>query len=294
MMVTDVSPGGKVLILRNASRRGIIGTRPGDDTERDLSWLDWSRPGALSADGEWLLFEEQGQGGGQGYSVYLRKTDGSPAMLLGKGFAVTLSWDGKWALTGPIDTPDRLVFVPRGPGESRTVSFPGFRIQWALFLPDDKRLVLAASEGDHRQRLYLTETSGVTPKPITPEGTDFATALSPDGRLIASSVSGGPAEISPAEGGDRRPVAGSVAGDLITAWSPDGRSLVVGVTIPGGQRLDSIDLATGARRTWKTLMPADRAGLLDLAWVIVSADQRAYVYSYRRHLSTLYQVDGLR
>jgi len=294
MEVSDVSPAGKVLIVRNASRRGIIGTRPGDETERDLSWLDWSRPGALSADGEWLLFEEQGQGGGPGYSVYLRKTDGSPAVRLGTGFAVALSWDGKWALTGPIDTPDRLVFVPRGPGESRTISFPGFRIRFALFLPDDKRLVLAATEGETLQRLYLTDTSGIPPKPITPEGADFTAAVSPDGRQIASSISGGPAEISPIEGGDRRPVAGSLPGDLITAWSPDGRSLLVGVTIPRGLRLDSIDIATGARRPWKTLMPADRAGLLDLAWVVVSADFRAYAYSYRRNLSTLYQVDGLR
>jgi len=294
MEVSDVSPAGKILVVRNASRRGILGTRPGDDTERDLSWLDWSRPGALSADGEWLLFEEQGQGGGEGYSVYLRRTDGSPAVRLGGGYASALSWDGKWALTGPIDKPDRLVFAPRGPGESRTIAFPGFRIQWARFLPDDKRLVLAGSEGDHLPRLYLTDTAGAPPKPITPETIDFTATFSPDGRQIASSIAGGVAEISPIEGGDRRPVAGSVAGDAITAWSPDGRSLLVGVTIPGGTRLDSIDLATGARRPWKTLMPADRAGLLDLAWVVVSADFRAYAYSYRRNLSTLYQVDGLR
>jgi dipeptidyl aminopeptidase/acylaminoacyl peptidase len=62
LVVADVSPAGKVLILRHNARRGITGTRPGDVTERDLSWLDWSVPGALSADGEWLLFGEQGPG----------------------------------------------------------------------------------------------------------------------------------------------------------------------------------------------------------------------------------------
>lgn len=41
-------------------------------------------------------------------------------------------------------------------------------------------------------------------------------------------------------------------------------------------------------------MPADRAGLLDLGFVLLSADARAYVYSYRRVLSTLFLAEGLR
>lgn len=39
---------------------------------------------------------------------------------------------------------------------------------------------------------------------------------------------------------------------------------------------------------------ADRAGLLDLSFILLSSDARSYVYSYRRVLSTLYLVDGLR
>ena len=35
--------------------------------------------------------------GGLSYAVYVRKTDGSPAVLLGEGGAVSLSPDGKWA-----------------------------------------------------------------------------------------------------------------------------------------------------------------------------------------------------
>jgi hypothetical protein len=41
-------------------------------------------------------------------------------------------------------------------------------------------------------------------------------------------------------------------------------------------------------------MPADKAGLLEIGFVAISGDARSYVYSYRRILSTLYQVDGLR
>ena len=41
-------------------------------------------------------------------------------------------------------------------------------------------------------------------------------------------------------------------------------------------------------------MPADRAGLIDVAFLQMTDDARSYVYTYRRFLSTLYYVDGLR
>ena len=294
MVLADVSPSGKALIVRNSARRGLFGTRPGDETERDLSWLDWSRSGALSLDGRWLLFEEQGAGGGQGYSVYLRNTDGSPAVRLGAGYANDLSRDGQWALSASLIEPDRLDILPRGPGEPRTLRLPGFQIIGGQWFPGDQRLLVQASEPGHLTRLYVIDSKGGTPKPISPEGVGFATTISPDGTLVAAMLSGGPAVISPVEGGDPRPVAGSVAGDNPAIWSSDGRALFVVVKAAPGARIDRIDIATGQRTTVRSLMPADRAGLLDIGFILLSTDARSYVYSYRRILSTLYQVDGLR
>jgi hypothetical protein len=68
-----------VLLTRGNDRAGMIGLAPGEAKERDLSWLDWSVPVDLSADGRTVLFGETGEGGGPKYAVYLRKTDGSPA-----------------------------------------------------------------------------------------------------------------------------------------------------------------------------------------------------------------------
>ena len=53
----------------------------------------------LSADGKTAVFTEQGEAGGPGYSVYLRKLDGSAPVRLGEGNALALSPDGKWVLT---------------------------------------------------------------------------------------------------------------------------------------------------------------------------------------------------
>ena len=72
----------------------MIGSPRASPKERDLSWLDWSTPGDLSADGRTVLFAETGEGGGPKYAVYLRKTDNSPAIRLseGIGHGVVAGW----------------------------------------------------------------------------------------------------------------------------------------------------------------------------------------------------------
>ena len=115
----DISREGRVLVARESSKEGIVGLPPGADRERDLSWHDWSRPVDLTADGTAVLFDETGEGGGSAYAVYLRTTDGAPAVRLGDGHALALSPDGKWALSTPHRTPAELVLLPTGAGEPR-------------------------------------------------------------------------------------------------------------------------------------------------------------------------------
>jgi Tol biopolymer transport system component len=294
IVLADISAAGKVLVTMNTGRRGIIGTAPGDETERDLSWLDWSRPGALSADGRWVLFEEQGQGGGPGYSVYLRGTDGSPAVRLGEGSAGDLSPDGKWAATASLTKPDQIVLLPRGAGDARTLPLPGFAVTAVYWTPDGRRLLFVGSEKGDLRRLYAMDVEGGKPRPITPGGVGFATSVSPDSRRVAVTMTYQTPEIYPIDGGEPRPVPGALPGDQPCLWSADGRTLFVWVRTPPDARVDRIDLATGERTTWKTLRPADRAGVLDIGFVQLSGDARSYVYSYRRILSTLYLVEGLR
>ena len=107
LMLLDIAKDGRVLLMRASWRRELIGVSGSDLKERELSWLDYSYPADLSADGKTLLFDEEGGGGalsysksgGLSYAVYIRKTDGSPAVLLGEGGARALSPDGKWVIT---------------------------------------------------------------------------------------------------------------------------------------------------------------------------------------------------
>ncbi len=296
MRLGDVTPAGRTLVMRNMSRRGILALAPGEEVERDLSWLDWSRPGDLSPDGRWLLFDEQGQGGGPGYAVYLRGTDGSPAVRLGAGLSWSLSPDGKWVTALSVSDPHRVFFLPRGAGEARTLDLPSIEIFWIGWLPDGKRLLVSGFEPGKLTRLYVTAENGDGLRPITPEGLGpWGGAVTPDGRQVAVVIGQRPpAFYSIDGGGEPRPIPGSATDDMPLAVTGDGRFLIVGVKERPVARLDRIDLATGQRTLWKRLAPADRAGLLDVSYPLAAPDVGAYVYSYRRVLTTLYEVDGLK
>jgi len=55
-----------------------------------------------------------------------------------------------------------------------------------------------------------------------------------------------------------------------------------------------VDVATGQRTFWKSVEPADPAGIDTIGRVLVSADGKSYVYGYNRTLSDLYLVQGLK
>ena len=59
-------------------------------------------------------------------------------------------------------------------------------------------------------------------------------------------------------------------------------------------RIFGLDLSTGVRTAVKSLMPSDPAGVIRISPVILTPDLKAYAYSYRRTLSDLYVVEGLR
>lgn len=58
-------------------------------------------------------------------------------------------------------------------------------------------------------------------------------------------------------------------------------------------RILRIDTASGRQNIVRELAPTDAAGLIGISPVVLSADAKAYAYSYRRTLSELYVVHGL-
>jgi eukaryotic-like serine/threonine-protein kinase len=294
LTILDVGKEGNVLLTRGNDRAGMIGLAPGEPKEKDLSWLDWSVPGSLSSDGKMILFQEAGEGGGPKYAVYLRNTDSSPAIRLGEGTGLSLSPDGKWALSRLNVTPSPLVLYATGVGEMKRAKEDGLNHIAGAFLPDGKRFVFSGTEPGHGVRLYWESLDEAKPHAFSAEGISSGIALSPDGAYVAARGPDQVVYLYPVAGGDPKRIPGLQPAELATGFTSDGRSVFV---LARGQipaQIFRVDLATGQRTFWKSMEPADSAGIDTIGRVLMSADNKAYVYSYVRTLSDLYLVQGLK
>ena len=90
---------GTALVVTQQTRLGIRGLAPGAKEERELGWFGWSELRDMTPDGRKVVFEEEGDGGGPNYTVYVRDTDGSPPVRIGEGVAKAISPDAKWVVT---------------------------------------------------------------------------------------------------------------------------------------------------------------------------------------------------
>jgi len=294
LTLLDVDRDGHVLLTRGNDRAGIIGLAPGEAKERDLSWLDWSTPGDLSADGRTVLFAETGEGGGPKYAVYLRKTDNSPAIRLSEGIGMALSPDGKWALARPNITPSPLVLLPTGVGEAQPLTHDSINHLWARWLPDGKQLVFLGNETGHGFRLYVESPEEGKPRAISPEGVNPPVVLSAKGDMVAGVGPDHKVYLYPIAGGEPALVSGTEPEEAPVGWSGDGRSLYLFRFGEIPAKVFELELSTGKRKLWKDLVPADAAGIDTIRGITITPDARSYVYGYIRTLSDLYVVEGLK
>ncbi len=303
LVLFDIWHDGRVLLARVGRRREVMTLRDGESKERDLSWLDYSYPADLSADGQTVLFDEEGVGGGVQYgstqeltyAVYIRETDGSPAIRLGEGVADALSPDQKSVIVQTPGTPEQLRLLPTGAGEAQPLTNDSINHQWARWFPDGKRIVFAGNEPGRGVRLYVQDLSSRKPIPISPEGVDAtAFAISPDGQLVVGMGPDQKGYFYPSAGGEPRVVKGLEQGDTPIIWSRDSRSIYLYRTgeVPG--RVYRLDLATGKKSVHKQIVPLDTTGVSTIGPIQVTPDGKTYVYGFHRTLGDLYLVEGLK
>jgi eukaryotic-like serine/threonine-protein kinase len=294
LMIQDVSRDGRLLVTRDNVRSELVGKAVGESRERELTWLDWSLPAVVSPDGKIVLFSESGEGGGAGYSVYIRNLDGSPAVRLGEGNAQDLSPDGQWALAIIHSASDpQLVAYPTGAGEPRVFAKEGLSTYAASFLPDGKQMVITASEAGHGQRIYVRDFAGGKPRALTPEGYSSENIVAPDGKWVVVTGPDRRRYLYSTSGGEPTPIAGLDSDDRLDQRDASGRFLYGHRRGELPSRVFRIDLTTQRREIWRTLMPGDGAGVANLL-PLPTPSGDAYVYNYIRTLSDLYLVDGLQ
>jgi serine/threonine protein kinase len=286
----DTWPDGRLVLAHTDDRAVMVAHADGATSGRDLSWLDASWAADLSDDGRALLFAETGQGGGAESSVYLRGTDGSPAVRLGDGRALALSPDRRWALCAPLAIPaPYLQMLPTGVGEPRRLPDHGlayFTARWV----DDSRIVTLALEAGRRPRLYVMHVAEGEARAVTPEGIE-QWVVSPERSMVAVTGPAAGIQIYPIDGGAPRTVPGTSALEVPMGWAREGL-LVLRRGAPAGQ-IYRVDVATGRQEPWRNVLPGDQAGIMGLVTFSVTPDGQAYAYTWHRALSSLYVASGL-
>jgi hypothetical protein len=290
----DADKGGRWLMTRNDQSRGVMARAAGEQAERDVSWLNQSIPVALSTDGKVILMDDESVLAGPNYSVSIRGTDGSPVVRLGEGLAADLSRDGKWALAIIPSTPPKLVLYSTGAGETRHLDRGNIEFYGSASLfPDNKSILSCGSEPGHPSRCYLQEIAGGASRPLTPPGFDVALA-SPDGKLLAARGGEGRWALIPVAGGEPRELPSITSDDFVAGWSSDGRFILVYRRTQIPTSLERVDPDSGRREPFLRIDPQEKAGLISMGPMVLSADERSYAYGFLRYTSQLYLVETAR
>ena len=238
-----------------------------------------------------VAFSESGEGARGGPIVYLRETNGAPAVTLGQGVYPSFAPDEQ----SVVAVNGSSIFIyPVGPGETKHLSLPHFNIRAAGLLPDGRRIWFNGNEGSHAVRLYLTDIYAATPRALSPEGVQSArvSLVLADKYLAGRSRSG--LRLYPVDGGDSLPVPTAPDEVVSVAGSAaDGRTLfLASLTIPS--KIYRLDVKTGKADVITEAAPPDRAGILGGMIVQMTPDGNSYAYSYPQELSELQWIEGLR
>ncbi len=293
----DIAADGRLLLVAGDSRAEIAGLLGGAARERRYEGWNDDSLGGLSADGELFAGNMQVSTVDGEYAVYVRRADGPSAVRIGYGNVFGMSPDGRWVVTHKLAS-DRsaLTLLPTGAGSPRVVDLGGIvplssGAALATSSSEGRYLAFNGFDGDVGPRIYVLDTDGGAVVPVGPVGTRGA-VISPDGARVASLAPDGRPTVYTVDGGEAAVVASARAGEEPLQWSRDGRSVLVWDRVLPA-RIHRLGLADGTREPLLEVMPSNPAGVL-YGNLLLSPGGEHYVYRYRRDVSTLYLVEGVR
>jgi len=295
----DVSKDGKALLGHHIWAQSVRFASASEPVERELSWLDASTVADISTDGRTLLLNEEGEGAGAGPVVYLRATDGSPAVRLGDGYAFALSSDEKYVLAWNANVggkPATLSLLPTGPGQPTELARGDLALYFSgAFLRDGKKVVFTAVGKDGSWHVYVQAVPGGKPELFRPEQmilTPQTDPVSPDGKYLLARHHGEAVLITLDGSSPDRVLPGlDPQDDRIQQWSKDSRHLYMYRRGERPLKVWLYDIGTGQRQLWKEL-PVDAS--VEGIRVRMTPGGDAWTIEDRSILGQLYLVEGLR
>lgn len=285
----DIAASGRALITNDNSRMLLLAGKSGS-ADKNLSWLNWSLAADISDDGSTVLFSESSTGVNGTTATFLRKLDGSPAVMLGEGLPFALSPDGNWVAALDLKEPPNIVLLPTGVGRPQQLTSNGWDYRRMHWLVHGKALIVTAREPNHQPRLYSLDISNRAMRPLLPEGV-VGGWPSPDGQFLLG-IQNHTFKIYTAAGGEVRSLGKVEDSDLIDKWGADGKSVLIwsGAPMP---RLERMDVVTGKRTPFGEIKPPDTTGVVDFIPLCSTPDGKAHAYSEYRLLTDLFAVSGL-
>jgi Tol biopolymer transport system component len=286
MQLEDVSADGRVLVtgitLHSQVRFGSLSGK----VERDLSWFDYPSGPSLSADGKLMSFSESGEGAGASYGVFVRPTNGDPAVRIADGAISALSRDGTRIAIASGPTAKSILIAPTGPGTPRTIDISKYGLLAFDWFPDNRRLTVVATEQGKPARTYVADTDSGSVTPLTEERVRVPWA-SPDGQWLAGSRRN-ERVLYDVRARATVPLKGSVQDDVTAGWAPDSRSVLVYQAHDNVLQVFRIDVTSGVRSPVATIESADKSGFVQSGDLAIAADGDHYAYDMIRQLSHLY------
>jgi serine/threonine protein kinase len=291
IVMQDVARDGRVLLSTVNSRLGISFLAQ-NGPPRDLAWLDASLMYDLSNDAQSIVFVELSNGQGRNSAIYLRKTDGSPAIQLGYGNRPSLSPDGKWVACIHHDADkSSLMLLPTGPGESQFPKIDAMHFDGVEWFADNKHILFTGNEPGHPTRTWMYDFEAEKATPLTPEGTR-GTRVSPDGKSFVA-VDPHKLLLTPITGGAPQAITDLQPGESLARWSGNGRYLFLQKRDAASIQISRFEIASHRREPWLTVKIPE-PGAQFLGPLGLSADGKAYAVTFQRDLANLFLVRGLK
>jgi hypothetical protein len=285
----DIAPSGRVLFGQATARLNMFTGSMATLGQKDISWFDWSHVTGISADGNQVLFDESGEGGGPDYSVYLYHRKSGSTERIGEGRALDLSRDGHWAITGSRTDLSRINLISTVDAQHRTFTAPGLAYQSARFLPSGNSIaVLATSSGGSVQTYVQDLGTGKTRLVKNGQGLYYAMP-SPDGSSIAAAQFGrNDIVVLNLSTGERQSI--QVKAPAIPVVWPNPQSVMIATSDAHSIHLDTADIGTGKSTPLRRL-PVDTF-FPQPPCFYVSADLTTFAYSQIQKSTHLFAVDG--
>jgi Tol biopolymer transport system component len=292
LTLCDISASGRVLIAREQLHAMMTRLADGTPKAQDLSWFDYTTAEAISADGRVVLFDETGEGGGAHHAVYIRRANTASAIRVGDGYGMAISPDGNWVVTKPDVDQTILNLIPLTPGQPRILPGHNLKYDFARFFPGGDRLLVGGSLAGAPARLFIQALDGSAPRPIGTSAYFMHPVISEDGKQIAGVDGEQRLVLVSVDGGESKVIATDFT-PTVLRWSQSGRVLLAQAdSVPA--MLVRVDVETGRYKPFKEIAPLDLAGVSHIWPALLSQDEHTIVYSFLRHLSELFVVDGWR